>query len=161
MKALVIYDSVFGNTEKIAQGIGEALGSPEEVSTVQVKEVNLDQLSGLDILVVGSPTRAFKATGAVSSFLKQIPQNGLAGVSVAAFDTRFEAEESNSKFLKFMVRKFGYAAEPIAEKLKKKGGNQKVPPGTFIVEGTEGPLRDGELERAAAWAKELRSLSGS
>ena len=60
MKALVVYDSVFGNTEKIAQGIGEALGSPEEVTTVQVKEVSLDRLSGLDILVVGSPTRAFK-----------------------------------------------------------------------------------------------------
>lgn len=161
MKALVVYDSVFGNTEKIAQAIGEALGTPEEVSTVRVGEMDHDRLNGLDILVVGSPTRAFKSTPAVGTFLKELPANALSGIKVAAFDTRVAAEETNSKILKFMVKRFGYAAEPIAEKLAKKGGSPGIPPAGFIVEGTEGPLKEGELERAAAWAKELRSLSAS
>ena len=155
MKAMVVYDSVFGNTEKVAKAIGEALGTPEEVTTVQVKEARPDQLSGLDVLVVGSPTRAFKCTPAISGFLKQIPAAGLSDVSVGAFDTRIPVTEKTPGFLKVMIKLFGYAAEPMAEKLKKKGGNLKIAPGGFIVEGTEGPLGEGELERAAAWAKKL------
>jgi hypothetical protein len=60
-----------------------------------------------------------------------------------------------------MVKIFGYAAEPMAAKLKKKGGTVKNAPEGFIVGGTEGPLKDGELERAAAWTKELYSQSTS
>jgi flavodoxin len=150
-----VYDSVFGNTEKIAKAIGEGLGSPDEVSTVQVNDVDIDMLKDLSILVVGSPTRAFKCTPAISDFLKRIPANALSGITTAAFDTRISVEESDSKFLTFMVKLFGYAAEPMAEKLKKKGGTAKDASAGFFVGGTEGPLRDGELERAAAWAGRL------
>ena len=159
MKALVVYDSVFGNTEKIAQAIGEGLGTPEEVTTLRVSEAGLEQLDGIDILVVGSPTRAFKSTPAISSFLRQIRPGSLSGVSVSAFDTRIPVDEKTPGFLKFLIKLFGYAAEPMAEKLKKKGGAVKVGPAGFNVGGTEGPLGDGELERAAGWAKELRTQS--
>jgi hypothetical protein len=54
-----------------------------------------------------------------------------------------------------MVKLFGYAAIPIANRLRKKGGELALPPEGFIVEGTEGPLRRGELERAADWARQL------
>jgi len=161
MKGIVVYDSVFGNTEKVAKAIGEALGSTEEVSTIQVKEAAIDGLKGIDILVVGSPTRAFKCTPAISDFVKKIPANALAGIGVAAFDTRVAVEETNSRVLKLMVKLFGYAAEPISEKLRKKGGDVKAAPAGFIVGGTEGPLKDSELDRAAAWAKEIRSSSAS
>ena len=157
MKALVVYDSVFGNTEKVAQAIGDALGPPEEVATLQVEQVSREQLEGLDVLVVGSPTRAFKCTPAISGFLRTIPPGSLAGVTVSAFDTRIPVTETTPKFLKVLIRLFGYAAEPMAEKLRKKGGNLKVAPGGFVVGGTEGPLKEGELERAAVWAKELRN----
>ena len=56
---LVIYDSVFGNKEKIAQGIGEALGDARVKS---VKEVNSSDLEDLNILIVGSPTRGFQSS---------------------------------------------------------------------------------------------------
>ena len=155
MKALVAYDSVFGNTAQVARAIGAALGSPDEVESRQVTDVDPEQLRGLDVLVVGSPTRGFQPTPATKKLLKAIPDRELGGVTVAAFDTRFSVEDVDSAILNVLVRLFGYAAEPIADRLRKKGGDQAVPPEGFIVEGTEGPLSDGEPERAANWAKRI------
>jgi flavodoxin len=93
MKALVVYDSFFGNTEQIAQAIGHALGSQEDVEILRVSNVKPEQLTGLKLLIVGSPTRGFRPTPAISNLLKSIPKNGLKGVKVAAFDTRFTVSE--------------------------------------------------------------------
>jgi len=156
MKALVVYDSVFGNTEKVAQAIGQALGSPEDVKVVQVSDAKPEQLVGLTLLIVGSPTRQFSPTGATTGFLKSIPKHGLKGVKVAAFDTRFtESAIEKVRTLAFFVKIFGYAAKPIADRLQKKGGEMVVPPEGFYVGDTEGPLLEGELERAADWARQV------
>jgi flavodoxin len=156
MKALVVYDSVFGNTGHIAQTVGQMLGSQENVQTIQVSETKSEQLTGLELLIVGSPTRQFRPTGAIKAFLKAIPNRGLAGVKVAAFDTRFPMSEiEKSRVLPFFVRLFGYAAKPIADGLAKKGGELALPPEGFFVEGVEGPLQPGELERAADWAQQI------
>jgi flavodoxin I len=156
MKAMVIYDSVFGNTEKVAQAIGQALGSPEDVKVVRVSDAKPEQLVGLTLLIVGSPTRQFSPTGATTGFLKSIPKHGLKGVKVAAFDTRFtESAIEKVRILAFFVKIFGYAAKPIADRLQKKGGELVVPPEGFYVGDTEGPLLEGELERAADWAKQI------
>ena len=157
MKALVIYDSFFGNTEQIAQAIGNALGSPEDVEVLRVGNVKPEQLTGLTLLIVGSPTRGFRPTPAISNLLKSIPKNGLKGVKVAAFDTRFAVDEIESYvfILRILVNIFGYAAKPIADRLEKKGGELIIPPEGFFVGGTEGPLKEGELERAVDWAKQI------
>ena len=156
MKAMVVYDSVFGNTEKIAQAIGNALGSPQDVKIVQVGSVKAEQLAGLTLLIVGSPTRQFSPTGATTDFLKSIPKNGLKGVKVAAFDTRFTVSAVEKvRILAFFVKIFGYAAKPIAGRLVKKGGELATPPEGFYVGDTEGPLLEGELERAADWARQI------
>jgi flavodoxin len=154
MKALVIYDSFFGNTEKIAQAIGQALGAQGEVEVRRVSEVKAEQLAGVDVLVVGSPTRAFRPSPAISSFLAGIPEGGLRGVKVAAFDTGIPAQYAPS-ILRFFIKLFGYAAKPIADKLTKKGGELAAPPEGFFVKGSQGPLQEGELERAANWAKRI------
>lgn len=148
MKALVVYDSVFGNTEQVAQAMGEAL----QADVRRAGEVEAADLVGLDVLLVGSPTRAFQPTAATKQFLKRIPRNSLGGVRVAGFDTRADLEEVGSRVLTFFVGLFGYAAEPIARRLVRKGGLQVVSPAGFIVGGTEGPLREGELARAREWA---------
>ena len=153
MKVLVIYDSVFGNTEQIALAISNSLGSKENVETFRVSDIKPEKLIGLDLLIVGSPTRAFKPTKAITNFLKKIPSKGLKGVKVAAFDTRISTTDVNSRLLNLLMKVFGYAAKPIADKLEKKGGNLIIPPEGFFVKGSEGPLKDGELERAADWAK--------
>jgi hypothetical protein len=54
-----------------------------------------------------------------------------------------------------LVNVFGYAAKPISDRLEKKGGELAVPPEGFYVDGTEGPLTEGELERAADWARQI------
>jgi len=161
MKVLIIYDSFFGNTEQIAQAIGSALGSQEEVEILRVSHVKPEQLTGLNLIIVGSPTRGFRPTPAISNLLKSVPKNGLKGVKVAAFDTRFTMDEIESSvfILPILVNIFGYAARPISDRLKKKGGELIIPPEGFFVEGTEGPLKEGELERAADWAKQIMSLS--
>jgi hypothetical protein len=83
-----------------------------------------------------------------------LPSGSLRGVKVAAFDTRVAVAEGPA-ILKFFVKLFGYAAEPMAKQLVKKGGTQAMEPAGFIVEGTEGPMCEGELERAAAWAARI------
>jgi flavodoxin len=155
MKALVVYDSVFGNTAKVAQAIGGALGGAGEVATKQVAEVRPEDLVGLALLVVGSPTRAFRPTPAMVAWLKGLPAGRLHGVKVAAFDTRIDPEDTKSGFLRFMVKLFGYAAEPISKRLVKKGATVAMSPQGFFVVGTEGPLKDGELERAAEWGRKI------
>jgi len=155
MKALIIYDSFFGNTEQIAQAIGNALGSQEEVEILRVSNVNPEQLTGLKLLIVGSPTRGFRPTEAITGFLKRISTNGLTGVKVAAFDTRLSASDIESSALRFLVKTGGYAAKRIANRLRKSGGDLIMPPEGFFVKGTEGPLKEGELERSADWAKQI------
>jgi flavodoxin len=161
MKVMVVYDSMYGNTERIARAIGEALGPPAEVGVYRVGEVRPEQLAGLDLLVVGSPTQRFNATPATSSLLNGLPPEALKGSRVAAFDTRFTREhmKSVSSFLAISAGFAGdsaYAAKHIASALKKKGGELVAPPQGFYVSDTEGPLLEGELQRAADWARQLR-----
>jgi len=155
MKALVVYDSVFGNTEQIAQAIENALGPREDVEILRVNDVKPERLTGLDLLIVGSPTRGFRPTEGITDFLKRIPSGGLEGLKMAAFDTRLSTADIGSPTLRFIVKIGGYAAKRIADRLKKSGGESEVPPEGFFVEGTEGPLKEGELERAADWARQI------
>ena len=155
MDILVIYDSVFGNTERIARAIGDVLSGPEDVGILRASDVRLEQLTGLKLLVVGSPTRAFRPIGAVKQLLRRIPRAGLKGVRVAAFDTGISTSDIDSSVGRFFVNRFGYAAKPISDMLTKKGGELAVPPEGFFVEGVEGPLKEGELERASAWAEKI------
>ena len=149
---LVIYDSVFGNTEKIAVAIGEALG---DVPVKKVDQVNEQDLSDLRVLFVGSPTRAFQPTPGIKNFLKGLDSNALIDVKAAAFDTRIPKDKTDSGFLKLMINLFGYADKKIEKRLEKAGADIKLESAGFGVTGTEGPLEEGELERAKTWAVEI------
>ena len=153
MKALVVYDSFFGNTKQVALAIGDGLASEGNCETLHVSDVTLEHLKGLDVLIVGSPTRAFRPTKPITDFLNSIPRDGLKGIKVAAFDTRISTADVRSRFLKTMVGLFGYAAKPIEDKLAKKGGTLIAQPEGFFVKGSEGPLKDNELQRTSAWVK--------
>jgi len=156
MKALIVYDSFFGNTEKIALAIGKVFGNAKEVTICKAVDVKPNMLDGLDYLIVGSPTRAFSSSPATKSFLKGIPSKQLAGVKVAAFDTRIAMTDKLPGFLSFMSKLFGYADKPILDGLKKKGGQETAPSEGFFVLDSEGPLEKGELERAVAWVKQIK-----
>ena len=156
LKALIVYDSFFGNTEKIALAVGKAFGNAKEVTICRAVDVKPNMLDGLDYLIVGSPTRAFSPSPATKSFLKGIPSKQLVGVKVAAFDTRIAMTDKLPGFLRFMVKLFGYADKPILDSLKKKGGQETVPSEGFFVLDSEGPLEKGELERAVVWGKQIK-----
>lgn len=159
MNTLVVYDSVFGNTEKIAQAIGRAIGAApgaqEYAEILPVSQVAVETMHELDLLIVGSPTRSFRPTDAVAKLLNACPKNHLVGVRVAAFDTRIWLDTIDSSVFRFVVNKGGYAANTIAKLLEKKGGNLIISPEGFLVTGEQGPLKDGELDRAAQWAEQI------
>ncbi|GAB6275037.1 MAG: flavodoxin family protein [Peptococcaceae bacterium] len=144
MKVFIIYDSVFGNTEKIARSMGNALGYQKDIEVLRVSHVKPEQLAGLELLIVGSPTQGGRPTQAVQDFLNQVSKPVVKDTNVAAFDTRLTTK---------WVEIFGYAAGRIAESLKRNGGMLIAPPEGFFVKGRKGPLQKGELERAASWAK--------
>ena len=161
MRIMVIYDSLYGNTAKIAQAISNEFsdihGAEEDVQLHTISEIEPGLLVGLDLLIVGSPTHKFRPSPTTSAFLKSLSKNALKGTKVAAFDTRFTEEEIDSTgwFFSAMVGVFGFAAEPIANRLQKKGGELAIPAEGFYVDGFEGPLSEGELERAAEWARQI------
>jgi len=152
LKFLIVYDSNFGNTEKVAGAIGEAVTPLGEVKVFRVSKVNPSELASIDFLIVGSPTHAGRATKAIKEFLKKIPANALENVGVTSFDTRFSAKDKGVG-TRMLLRVLGYAAGRITESLKGKGGYLAAEPEGFIVEDSEGPLKQGELEQAANWAK--------
>jgi flavodoxin len=145
MKALVIYDSQYGNTEKIARAIGGAITG--EVKVLRSCEVNIADLHSFDLIVAGAPTYGGRPMPPLVEFFKKLPDGAMKDKKVAAFDTRLA-----STFAKI----FGYAAPKIAANLKDKGGAVIAPGEGFLVSGGKVPvLKDGELERAAAWGKTL------
>lgn len=152
MKALVVYDSAYGNTEEIAKAVGRALG--EDTRIERVGDADWDDLQQYELVIVGSPTEAGRPTPAVKAFLKNIPAGSLEGVDVTGFDTRIDSAAQG-----FMLRTFmgflGYAAGRIARRLETKGGRLVRQPHGFFVGGKEGPLNEGELERAADWASSI------
>ena len=158
MKTLVIYDSVYGNTEQVATAIATVFIPQGDTALLRVGDAKLKLLKGLDLLIAGSPTQRFIPTGAVNLFLGSIPRKALKGVKVAAFDTRLSLDDIESSLERFAVKNGGYAAKGIAARLKKSGGELVVPPEGFLVKGMEGPLLAGELERAAGWAKQILLL---
>jgi flavodoxin I len=149
---LVVYDSIFGNTEKIAQAIGEAL---DNSAVVKVSEVSQADLENLQILIVGSPTRAFRPTPETMVFIRGLGRNTLSSVKAAAFDTRIPIDGSTPAILKTLIKLFGYADTKIAAALAKTGVDLAVESDGFGVSGTEGPLIEGELERAQDWARQI------
>lgn len=152
MKALIVYDSVYENTEKIAKAVGDAITG--EVTILRVGEVNSSELKTFDLLIVGSPTQGGRPTSAVREFLSKIPANALTNIGVTSFDTRFSAKDKGIG-IRILLRLFGYAAGRIADSLQGKGGYLVAAPEGFIVEDKEGPLKQGELERAAGWAERI------
>ena len=157
MTGLVVYDSVYGNTERIARAIGAALdGEIRAVASVSAEDVQ-----GCSMLVVGSPTQGGRPTAPIADLLKRLPPDSIRGRGVAAFDTRMSAADSGFA-MRLLLRVLDYAAPRIAKVLRAKGGNLLAEPEGFLVEGKEGPLKEGEEERAAAWARSLKAaVAGS
>ena len=163
MKSLVVYESWFGNTKELAQVVAGALAEAGEVTMLTVDDA-LPELDAFDLVVVGAPTHVHGLSSARSrtGAIEQRGQDGEPGIGVrgwiealpmlrrpqvAVFDTRAHKPE-------LLV---GSAAHGIARRLVKRGYRLATEPESFFVDGTPGPLEDGELERAAEWGRSLAS----
>ena len=145
MRAFVVYDSVHGNTEIIAQTIGKALVNEMTVEVARADEVSTEQLNNVDLIVIGSPTHGGWFTEAVKEFLNNTMKLAKQDFKIAVFDTRTPP---------VLIHKvFGYAANKTRKTLNKQGREIILEPEGFIVDGLKGPLSEGEEKRAEKWAE--------
>jgi hypothetical protein len=160
MRALVVYESMFGNTQQIARAVADGLSTGMTVDLVEVGAAPTDIPDDVDLLVVGGPTHTFamsrpatrrsaaeQAQGALVSsgiglreWLAAV-RNGSA--AAAAFDTQVKSFFSGS------------AARVATRCLRGLGFSIATPATGFYVTGTPGPLVEGELDRARQWGNDL------
>ena len=143
MNALVVYFSEFGNTQKVAEVIAETLESAGSVRVLSLHQLTASDMRDVDLVVMGTPTHRMNLPEAVRPVLETLPKRILRGTPVAAFDTSYKMSAFLARFT---------AAKRLTSKLRKLGGKRVVPPETFHVVEREGPLYEGELERARKWA---------
>jgi menaquinone-dependent protoporphyrinogen IX oxidase len=149
MKGILVYDTSYGNTKKIAETITETLKeSGIEVDLFYVKDVKKIRPTDYGFLVLGSPTKFGTMSFAFKFFLGQVKGEEWADKPFAAFDT--ENPEN-------MKKKEWSAAEKIAERLKERKMNQLLPVLKAAVHDMKGPIVEGEIKRAQDYAKELAS----
>lgn len=159
MNAVVVYESYWGNTKQVAEAVAEGIG--EDVPALTTDATTHDVLADVDLIVAGAPMHGFSlpreqgrqtlpddkkaprpadvSHATLRSWLKTLPKGRGRG---AGFDTRFR-------------RSPGSAAKRIRKELGKAGYAPVGDDGEFLIEGTYGPLKDGELDRAREWGAAL------
>ncbi len=172
MKALVVYESMYGNTAAIGGAIGAALHTGAlDVDVHPISQIAPEDTGGFDLIVVGGPTHAHgmshastRKAGAsdekntfpeptlvpgIREWLSALPEGE--GRFAAAFDTRFDKPAALT----------GSAARGIARRLRHRGYHLIAPPESFFVT-TENTLEDGQMTHAATWGGALaeRTRSG-
>ena len=134
-RAMVIYDTKFGNTEKIARAL--ALGIEKQrvkVDCVKADEVDVDKLVEYNFLAIGGPTHTFGVSKPMKAFLKKLKNVDIKGKKAFAFDTKYKS------------RWAGSAGKGIGKTLKRLGMSIVKPHSSAIVTGSEGPLDEGMEE---------------
>jgi flavodoxin len=154
----VVYDSVHGNTRAIAEAIARGLEEAGPVRLARAEEADRDELRDARAVALGCPTHAFSLSPGMKAFVAGFARGSLDGVPVAVFDTRFAMADMPSPVLKVIVPIVGkraWAATRLARAAAKAGAVRLAEPEGFFVRETEGPLAEGEVERAGAWGREL------
>ena len=152
MKGIVVYDTSYGNTKKIAETVAETLReSGMEVDLFHVKDVKKLSAKDYNFLILGSPTKFGTMSLAIRFFLGKVKSEEWMNKPFAAFDT--ENPENIEKAR--AENKEWSAAEKISEKLRDKKMNLLLPVLKAAVLGQKGPLVEGEIDRTKEYAREL------
>jgi flavodoxin len=156
MQAVVIYDSKFGNTEKIAEAIARGVGTVADVRVMSTTEAvrAVDALPGRpELLLLGGPTHTHGPSAGLQAFVTALPST-LRGIPAACFDTRYRGP----------VLLMGSAASGADKTLAKAGAAAVAPPESFFIvrKGSMElqQLEPGEVERAEAWGREVAAAAG-
>ena len=172
MKAVVVYESMFGNTRTIAEAIGRGLGGSLDVTVVRAGEAYRSVINGTDFVVVGGPTHAWglprpstrrgapdyatkggrflelEPGAATEPGLREwLPALGQSSMPAAAFDTRIKAPAALT----------GRASRSISRVLSRHGMTLLAPAESFLVD-KKNRLLAGEIERAEAWGASLAEV---
>lgn len=158
MKIVVMYDSAYGNTAKVAQEIARTAGRYGEVVEKQASNSVANDFKDADVLFIGSPTQGGRPTELLQTVVSKYAHLLPSGAQVAPFDTRFSPEAVGG-WLRLLMRVIGYAAPKIASSFRKNPHCVVEAPEGFIVTDREGPLLQGELDRAANWARQILNVS--
>jgi hypothetical protein len=164
MRALIVFDSMFGNTGQIARAVADGLAEHARVDLIRVDDVRGDVDDDVDLLVVGGPTHAHGMSNRTTrrASPQQVADGATPGaiglrewlgalapppraVAAAAFDTRFDKPAWLT----------GSAARGAAKRLRARGFTLAAPPESFFVAAGNGPLAEGELDRARHWGRTL------
>ncbi len=154
MNVLIVYDTEYGNTERIARSSAEGLAGLGTVRVVSAAQAALDPPP--DLLLLGGPTQRHRMSPRLAALVDSMPRRSLGGVRAATFDTRY-------RMTRFLT---GSAAADAARRLERAGCRMVVPPESFFIERDRPPdgekrrhhleqLESGELERARQWARHL------
>jgi flavodoxin len=144
MSALVFYATRSGNTRRVAEAIGEGLGTRDRVEIRQIGDEPVELSDDVELVVVGGPTEAHGVTEPVAAFLAGLPHGWLSRRRAAAFDTRVRWPRWLS----------GSAAEGIRARLEAAGARRPIASESFLV-SMKPEIDDDELARARAWGVEL------
>ncbi|MCJ7752002.1 MAG: flavodoxin domain-containing protein, partial [Armatimonadetes bacterium] len=139
MRAVIVYDTLHGNTEQIANAIAEGFAGVGEVVSRKAADARPEDIQSADILVAGCPVHGWNISMPMIECLDSLGARRFEGMPAAAFDTKFRHLLA------------GGAAKKIAARLKKLGFSLIADPQSFFVSGMKGPLRPGELDRARAF----------
>ena len=155
---LLIYDSVFGNTLKIANEIVNQLRIEHKVPLLRhVNDLTPEDITNADLILFGSPTRAFRPSVPMMTLLKHVGKS-LASKKVTCFDTRIDTSTIQSKFLHQMVRWFGYANDYFVKQFKRFGALLITEPAYFFVKDSAGPLAEMALSQAIEFAERIAKV---
>ena len=141
MEILVVFGSQYGNTQRIARAIARSLSSEHHVRVLPAAAASDVSGTSVDLLFVGAPTQMRGLRLLAKPFLDGLMERGFSGTPAAAFDTRMDL---GPQLLESTV---------ISNQLTEAGCRLVAKPESFLVLGLEGPLADGEEERAEIWAR--------
>ncbi len=165
MKAIVVYESHWGNTAAIARAITAGLGPG--AAAVSTQEASDALVTGADLLVAGAPVLGFRLPS--DGFLASLATNpgnpptpaDFGGPARRSWPARLPAGRGGGAA--FETRLWwspGGATGAIVDGLMRAGYRSVDTPHRFVVKGKHGPLRDGELERARQWGAALALALG-
>ena len=165
MKAVVVYESLWGNTAAIARAIAEGIGGG--TPALSTTDATPEAIAGADLIVAGSPILGFRLPSEqVRESIRIKPGSAprppdLSHPPLRSWLEALPRGEGNGAAFETKIRgPWGNATTAISKALKQAGYRPLGKPQGFIVKGKYGPLRDGEVERAREWGAELARLMG-
>lgn len=165
-RALVVFESMFGNTEAIARAVADGLGGGADVDVVEVGGAPTVIADDVSLLVVGGPTHAFGMSrpGTRRSAAQQADQGVISrGIGLREWLAELDPQAGRFSAATFdtmlagprWIRWMPSAGRGAHRGLRRLGLHMVAPPETFYVEDTTGPLVDGEVDRARRWGERL------